>query len=142
MMMIIIILTASYIGDDVRIVYSLANTMRSFSVTDGRTDKGILGVGFLGAQWFRFTPQFPLLMSESDKKRYCLGGQPIGHRHRRRHRRYYHSFRKGLSQNQSLSKLTKITTNIETAMLSTTLCITYSLKLQKNLWEKGIKPSQ
>ena len=47
MMIIIIILTASYIGDDVRIVYSLANTMRSFSVTDGRTNKGILGVGFL-----------------------------------------------------------------------------------------------
>ena len=49
-MIIIIILTASYIGDDVRIVYSLANTMRSFSVTDGRTDgrtdKGILGVGW------------------------------------------------------------------------------------------------
>ena len=44
--MIIIILTASYIGDDVRIVYSLANTMRSFSVTDGRTNKGILGVGW------------------------------------------------------------------------------------------------
>ena len=39
MMMIIIILTASYIGDDVRIVYSLANTMRSFSVTDGRTNE-------------------------------------------------------------------------------------------------------
>ena len=38
-MIIIIILTASYIGDDVRIVYSLANTMRSFSVTDGRTDE-------------------------------------------------------------------------------------------------------
>ena len=49
--MIIIILTASYIGDDVGIVYSLANTMRSFSVTDGRTegrtDKGILGVGWI-----------------------------------------------------------------------------------------------
>ena len=45
MMIIIIILTASYIGDDVRIVYSLANTMRSFSVTDERTNKGILGVG-------------------------------------------------------------------------------------------------
>ena len=46
-MMIIIILTASYIGDDVRIVYSLANTMRSFSVTEGPTNKAILGVGFL-----------------------------------------------------------------------------------------------
>ena len=44
-MIIIIILTASYIGDDVGIVYSLANTMRSFSVTDGPTNKGILGVG-------------------------------------------------------------------------------------------------
>ena len=43
--MIIIILTASYIGDDVRIVCALANTMRSFSVTDGRTNKAILGVG-------------------------------------------------------------------------------------------------
>ena len=39
MISIIIILTASYIGDDVRIVYSLANTMRSFSVTDGRTNE-------------------------------------------------------------------------------------------------------
>ena len=38
MMIIIIILTASYIGDDVRIVYSLANTMRSFLVTDGQGD--------------------------------------------------------------------------------------------------------
>ena len=38
MVMIIIILTASYIGDDVRIVYALANTMRYFSVTDGGTD--------------------------------------------------------------------------------------------------------
>ena len=46
MISIIIILTASYIGDDVRIVYSLANTMRSFSVTDERTNKGILGVGY------------------------------------------------------------------------------------------------
>ena len=50
MISIIIILTASYIGDDVRIVYSLTNTMRSFSVTDGRTDgrtnKAILGVGW------------------------------------------------------------------------------------------------
>ena len=49
-MMIIIILIASYIGDDVRIVYSLANTMRSFSVTEGRTNKGILGVGRLEAE--------------------------------------------------------------------------------------------
>ena len=49
MVMIIIILTASYIGDDVRIVYALANTMRYFLVTDQPTnqptDKGILGVG-------------------------------------------------------------------------------------------------
>ena len=44
-MMIIIILTASYIGDDVGIVYSLANTMRSFSVTEGRTDGGTDGQG-------------------------------------------------------------------------------------------------
>ena len=43
MVMIIIILTTSYIGDDVRIVYALANTMRYFLVTN----KGILGVGFL-----------------------------------------------------------------------------------------------
>ena len=48
MMAIIIILTASYIGDDIRIVYALANTMRSFSVTNGRTNKEILGVGCSG----------------------------------------------------------------------------------------------
>ena len=35
----------------------------------------ILKLCFLLAQWFRFTPQFPLLMSESDKNRYRLGGQ-------------------------------------------------------------------
>ena len=62
-MMIIIILTASYIGDDVRIVYSLVNTMRSFSVTDGRTDKGILEVGL---------PALPLTSVAKVAIRRCL----------------------------------------------------------------------
>ena len=43
MMMIIIILTASYIGDDVRIVYALAISDAANFVTD----KAILGVGFV-----------------------------------------------------------------------------------------------
>ena len=34
----VIMMIASYIRDDVRIVYSLANTMRSFSVTDEQGD--------------------------------------------------------------------------------------------------------
>ena len=38
-MMNIIILTASYIGDDVGIVYALDNTMQSFSVTNERTNE-------------------------------------------------------------------------------------------------------
>ena len=48
MMMIIIILTASYIVDDVRIVYALAIYDAIFvgdERTDGLTDKAILGVG-------------------------------------------------------------------------------------------------
>ena len=50
MMIVIVMMIASYINDDDdhhldRIVYALANTMRSFSVTNGRTDKEILGVG-------------------------------------------------------------------------------------------------
>ena len=65
MMMIIIILTASYIGDDVRIVYSLANTMRSFSVTEGPTNKGILGVGCQVKFW-------PKTSSFSKRKKYIF----------------------------------------------------------------------
>ena len=45
MMMIIFILTASYIWDDVRIVYALAIYDAIF-FGDGPTDKGILGVGY------------------------------------------------------------------------------------------------
>ena len=41
MMMMMIILTASYIGDDMHWVY----TMQYISVTDERTDKAILGLG-------------------------------------------------------------------------------------------------
>ena len=62
MISIIIILTASYIGDDVRIVYSLANTMRSFSVTNGRTNKGILGVGLYNLTYFVDNIIFQYLM--------------------------------------------------------------------------------
>ena len=45
MMMIIFILTASYIWDDVRIVYALAIYDAIF-FGDGGTDKEILGVGY------------------------------------------------------------------------------------------------
>ena len=51
-MIVIMMMTASYIGDDVRIVYALANTMRSFSVTD----KAILGVGRMQIELEKFLP--------------------------------------------------------------------------------------
>ena len=44
-MIVVVMMIASYTNDDdrrrddVRIVYSLANTMQSFSVTDGGTDE-------------------------------------------------------------------------------------------------------
>ena len=50
MVMMIIIFTASYIGDDVRIVYALGIYDAIF-FGDGGTDKAILGVGFLIWEW-------------------------------------------------------------------------------------------
>ena len=46
LMIVTIILTASYIGDDVASYMHWLYAMRYFSVTDGRTDKEILGVGW------------------------------------------------------------------------------------------------